>query len=319
MTTTASKLLPSIYCSAEWHLRKNPRAIAIYNLGLRLTEGGTNDFFMSQPQLANYFGWCIKAIRKAFNLLTKSGLLVLVAKGRGGDVRQQDFANRYRVLTHSELSGNGEHACYVKPERPRAQNDPRSKETSGTKGTEPQGTKDRSPRAQLTTLVSDLSTKYLASDSAENRALRAYSKEDGYTADDWVREEFEQKLEIVHSLPQQLTTWIASLKPLALPSPLSEKDAAAAFAGVNDALFISGPAIEGEDLHGAARLFGTARGSHWSLLDYQRIWALDQKFGAGTSVAVAQKILELMKRDEWHPISIDSFIWNHIADQLIDA
>ena len=107
MATTAS---PSIYCSAEWHLRTNPRATAIYSLALRLTEGGNNEFFMSQPQLANYFGWCVKAVRKAFNLLTKSGLLVLVAKGRGGDVRQQNFANRYRVLTHSELSITGEHA-----------------------------------------------------------------------------------------------------------------------------------------------------------------------------------------------------------------
>lgn len=319
MTTSASKLLPSIYCSAEWHLRKNPRAIAIYNLGLRLTEGGNNDFFMSQPQLANYFGWCIKAIRKAFNLLTKSGLLVLVAKGRGGDVRQQDFANRYRMLTHSELSTNGEHICYVKPERPRAQNDPRSKDTSGTKGAEPQGIKDRSPRAQLTTLVSDLSTKYLASDGAENRALLPFFEEDGYTADDWVREEFEQKLEIVHSLPQQLTTWIATLKPLALPTPLSEEDAVAAFDGVNVRLFISGYAKGDERLHGCARLFGQSRGSDWFLLDYERIWRLEQKYGAGTSVAVAQKILDLVGLDDVHPITVASFIWNHIADQLHDA
>jgi hypothetical protein len=134
-----------------------------------------------------------------------------------------------------------------------------------------------------------------------------------------VNQQLDEEEEIIRSLPPALTNWAARLRPLPLPSHLSEDDAAAAFAGVNDLLFISGPAIEGEDLHGAARLFGTARGSHWSLLDYQRIWALDQKFGAGTSVAVAQKILELMKRDEWHPISIDSFIWNHIADQLIDA
>jgi hypothetical protein len=37
---------PRIYCSAEWHLRKNPRAIAIYTLALRLTKGGKEEFLV---------------------------------------------------------------------------------------------------------------------------------------------------------------------------------------------------------------------------------------------------------------------------------
>jgi hypothetical protein len=106
---------PAIYCSSEWHLRDNPRAFMMYSLALRLTEGGKNDFFLSQPQLAQYFGWDVKTVRAAFRALLKSGLFKLLRGGRGGN-GQANFANVYSVLTHSALSRTGQHPCWALPE-----------------------------------------------------------------------------------------------------------------------------------------------------------------------------------------------------------
>lgn len=118
---------PAIHCSAEWHLRKNPRACAIYNVALRLSNG-SKQFFLSQPQVAKYFGWSLSAVKSAFRTLQESGLFVLIHKGKGGDVRSRNFANVYEVINHADLSQKEE--CYVKPEKgPRAKNDPRSKKT----------------------------------------------------------------------------------------------------------------------------------------------------------------------------------------------
>jgi hypothetical protein len=47
MATPASKIPPSIHCSSEWHLQDNPRAATIYNLALRLSNGGEAAFYLS--------------------------------------------------------------------------------------------------------------------------------------------------------------------------------------------------------------------------------------------------------------------------------
>src|SRR5580698_2301990 len=99
---TAAAHRPRIHCSAEWHLRESPRAIAIYNLALRLTGGGKREFMLSQPQLATYFDWDIKTVRDAFVALRKTGLFKLLRGGTGGE-GQANFANVYAVITHSKL------------------------------------------------------------------------------------------------------------------------------------------------------------------------------------------------------------------------
>jgi len=150
---------PSIYCSAEWHLRDNPRACAIYSLALRLSNS-SKTFFLSQPQLAQYFGWSLSAVKDAFRLLKKSGLFVLIQKGRGGDVRSLDFASTYHVLTHSELPKDETKDCWVKREKgPRVKNDPRSKNTQGEKQPSPRVENDPTPRVKNDPLVFDVSTK----------------------------------------------------------------------------------------------------------------------------------------------------------------
>jgi hypothetical protein len=99
---TAAAHRPRIHCSSEWHLRESPRAIAIYHLALRLTKGGKDEFFLSQPQLATYFDWDIKTVREAFAALRESGLFKLLRGGFGGE-GQANFANVYAVITHSKL------------------------------------------------------------------------------------------------------------------------------------------------------------------------------------------------------------------------
>ncbi len=162
-----TSLGPSIHCNAEWHLRDNPRAIGIYTLAMHLTkdtEGAT--FFLSQPQIAKFFGWSLTAVKAAFRLLKKSGLFMLVTKGRGGDVRCADFANAYMVRTHAELPKDGK-PCYVKPEKvPRAENDPRSKDTLGVKRPSPRAENSPSPRAENDPLVYEESTKKSSSSDA---------------------------------------------------------------------------------------------------------------------------------------------------------
>lgn len=160
---------PSIYCCGEWHLRKNPRAIAIYNLALRLSNG-SKAFFLSQPQVAQYFDWSLSAVKYAFRVLEKSGLFVLTQKGRGGDVRCENFANVYQVRTHNELPKDG-NTCWVKPEkRPRVKNDPRSENSQGGKRPEkrpaPRVENDPSPRVKNDPLVVDLSSKKSSSSDA---------------------------------------------------------------------------------------------------------------------------------------------------------
>ena len=80
---------PFIHCSSGWHLRGNPRAFLIYDLALRLTDGGKSAFYLSNRQLAKYFGWDVKTVRAAFVALRKSGLFKLLRSGRRGRRRPQ--------------------------------------------------------------------------------------------------------------------------------------------------------------------------------------------------------------------------------------
>jgi hypothetical protein len=123
-----------------------------------------------------------------------------------------------------------------------------------------------------------------------------------------VNRQLDEEDEIIASLAQSLTAWVANLKLLSLPRvPLAEADAVAAFTVVNDLL-----------LCGAAWTSKPARGSFWSLLDYERIWALEETFGVGTCKALAEKVEDLVKHDDLHRVTIQSFAWNHLADQLIE-
>ena len=100
---TADDNRPPIYCGSEWHVRDNPRAFMIYSLALRLTEGGKNEFYVSQAQLAHYLGWNIKTVRAAFGALRQAGMFTLVRRGYGGN-GLANFASVYRVIPHSKLA-----------------------------------------------------------------------------------------------------------------------------------------------------------------------------------------------------------------------
>lgn len=91
-----------IHCSSEWHMRGNPRAFLIYSLALRITDGGKNEFYLSQSQLARYFGWDVKTVRTAFRALCDEGLFKMLRRGRGGN-GMPDFASVYQVIPHSRL------------------------------------------------------------------------------------------------------------------------------------------------------------------------------------------------------------------------
>jgi hypothetical protein len=114
--------------------------------------------------------------------------------------------------------------------------------------------------------------------------------------------------QIVHAIPKGLTHWTANLHPLLPRVPLSETDAAKAFHGVSELL-----------VNGAAKLFGTARGSTSTLLDYADIYALDEMYGAGTSEALASEIRNRGVGDDntSFPISERVFVWGHLASQLL--
>ena len=104
MTTSLDS--EGVFCNAEWHLRANPYAIGIYALAMHLTKGGERVFYLSQPQVAAYYGWNVKTVKKAFKVLRAAGLFVLVKNGVGG-TGKGNFASVYRVVKHSELkTGN---------------------------------------------------------------------------------------------------------------------------------------------------------------------------------------------------------------------
>jgi hypothetical protein len=83
-------------------MRRNPRAFMIYSRALRLTKGGKNQYYESQPRVAAYFGWNIKTVRKAIRALLRAGLFDLLREGRGGN-GQLNYASVYRVIKHPEL------------------------------------------------------------------------------------------------------------------------------------------------------------------------------------------------------------------------
>lgn len=87
-------------------MRDDPRAFLIYSVALRLTDSGQNEFYLSQSQLARYFGWDRKTVREAIRALCKAGLFKLLRSGRGGN-GTPDLANVYRVIPHSKLVGVG--------------------------------------------------------------------------------------------------------------------------------------------------------------------------------------------------------------------
>ena len=105
---------PRIHCNAEWHLRANARAIGIYGLALHITKA-KRPFFLSQPQVAEFFGWNLKTVRAAFKALRDSGLFTLVRSGSGGGDGHANYANVYTVTTHSKLAKE-KHPCRPLPE-----------------------------------------------------------------------------------------------------------------------------------------------------------------------------------------------------------
>lgn len=124
---------PRIHCSAEWHLRDNPRAIGIYTLACRITKSGQKgSFYLSQPQVAQYFGWNLKTVRAAFKAVRDSGLFTLLRSGSGGD-GHANYANIYDVVTHSKLSKDN-HPCRPLPETGTLVYKPKAREQGKTGG-----------------------------------------------------------------------------------------------------------------------------------------------------------------------------------------
>jgi hypothetical protein len=123
-----------------------------------------------------------------------------------------------------------------------------------------------------------------------------------------IRQLLWEEEQIIRSIPPALTQWTANLHPLLPRVPLSETDAAKTFHGISELL-----------VNGAAILFGTARGSHSTLLDYADIYALDEMYGAGTSETLARETLNRGVGDDntSFPISERVFVWGHLAGQLL--
>lgn len=159
MTTTSpgSDRFPPIFCSSEWHLRDNPRAFMIYSLALRITEGGKNEFYLSQPQLAQYFNWDVKTVRTAFRALRAEGLFKLLREGRGGN-GQANFASVYRVIPHSQLGSATECWPTVVPDRHRTDTELMPGDRGKT-GSTPLPKTGAYPLPKTGTLVSEDSTK----------------------------------------------------------------------------------------------------------------------------------------------------------------
>jgi hypothetical protein len=69
-------------CSAEWHLWRNPLALAIYGKAGGLTRGGTEGrtFFANQTSLAKFFGAHRNAVSKAMILLRRQAWLIPTLK-----------------------------------------------------------------------------------------------------------------------------------------------------------------------------------------------------------------------------------------------
>jgi len=71
--STIQPKLAALFCRASWHLRKNPRAIAVYDLAIQLTDGGEREFHLSIRQFGEYFGWGKDTVRSAFHRCEKEG------------------------------------------------------------------------------------------------------------------------------------------------------------------------------------------------------------------------------------------------------
>src|SRR5262249_43324241 len=96
------------YCSAEWHLRKTPRAAALHSWALRVSETdeqGNKYFWVSYRQIHAYFGWSTEAIAKAFKKLATTGLFKLVRQGN------EIESSKYVVLTHEQLPEEKKAEC----------------------------------------------------------------------------------------------------------------------------------------------------------------------------------------------------------------
>ena len=117
----------------------------------------------------------------------------------------------------------------------------------------------------------------------------------------------EEEDQIIRNIPPGLTEWVSKLRPLPTLIHLSEEQASAAFHAISSLL-----------ANGAAHLFGAKRGSSGMILDYEPIWELDEKYGAGTAEALAKLIIQFGVDDDLHPVSVRLFVWRHLADQLIE-
>jgi hypothetical protein len=152
-------------------------------------------------------------------------------------------------------------------------------------------------------MCGEASDKILSLNESKNDIYRrnasSFSPENDLT-DEWIQRLIHHEEEIVQSLPFGLTHFVSTLHPLTIPIPVTESAAVVAFNRVNELL-----------LNGAARLFGTKRGSNSYLLDFQRIWDLDEVYGFGTAESLAEQVVA----------SCDShraWIWGYLVDQLCD-
>lgn len=103
-------LSTAFHCSADWHLAKLGKYVAlVHALALRV-QGDDGFFYGSAPQVAEYFGADDKAIRKAFDTLTETGFFEEV------EVREGQ-STVYRALRHVEWAEKYPGQCAVKRER----------------------------------------------------------------------------------------------------------------------------------------------------------------------------------------------------------
>lgn len=108
-----SPKLAGLHCSAEWHLRKNAKACALYSLALRITDGGKTSLHLSIRQICKYFGWGQTSVVAAFRECEDRGFFVRTSTGHGGKLGQPDFANTYEVRLHSTIARSSTSACLV--------------------------------------------------------------------------------------------------------------------------------------------------------------------------------------------------------------
>jgi hypothetical protein len=312
--------LAGLYCRASWHLRENPRAIAIYDLAIQLSNGGATAFYCSIRQLASYFGWSKDGVSAALAECEAQGFLVRTRTGQGGRPGQPDFANEYEVRTHAQVAAFGEHCC-LKDDTTRPAKQDRSVKRTALKNRTgvscstgllcPDTQHSTCPAGQDSVFDLESSMKSTTESTNEQRDARHFQNQNpgqGEAASNertWADDALEEELELMRSLHPELVTWVAAQQPLKTPLTVVE-------GGDGSPLILPYTEGDGEYTEASAsenyervlkilydnQIVAQVHVIHLSMfIDYSLIWDLDIAYGQCTSVRLAEMVLKYCPQD----------------------